>query len=145
MKFQLNQLSKEEILFLLQKVDPHFVPFPLSKKVDLKLYSEKLAKYAVHFSVEDNNRLIGMTCCYLNHPEKGIAYTSITCIDPDYFGLGLGKKLTHNCEEYARISGFKFVEFEVHIDNKPSIEMHKTIGYYINRQENESFYMRKVL
>jgi ribosomal protein S18 acetylase RimI-like enzyme len=145
MNFVIKQLTKEKILFLLKKADYSFVPYPLSKKTDLNLYSEKLAEFAVHFFAEDENELIGMCCCYLNDPKKEKAFISVTCVDPNYFGKGLGQKLTTKCEIYAKDKGYKYIEFEVHIDNTPSIEMHKKIGYYIDRQVGESFFMKKFI
>jgi len=145
MNILIRQLSSNEILLFLQKVDSQFVPFPLSMKVDLKGYSEKLSNYAVHFIVEDVNQMVGMCCCYINDPQKEKAFISVTCIEPHFFGRGLGKALTHECEKYVQKQGFKFIEFEVHIENIPSINMHKAIGYYIDRQEKDSFYMKKAL
>lgn len=145
MKILVEQQTKDAILALLKKVDSYFIPFPLSHRVNLRLYSKKLAKYAVHFSVIEDNQLIGMCCCYMNDPKNEKAFISITCVDPYYFGMGLGKKLTFECEAYAKRYNYKYIEFEVHIENTPSIEMHKTIGYTICKQEAESFYMRKLI
>jgi ribosomal protein S18 acetylase RimI-like enzyme len=145
MEVVIKQLTKEKILFLLKKVDDYFVPYPLSKKTDLNLYSEKLARHAVHFFVEDKNELIAMCCCYLNNPKKENAFISVTCIDPNYFDRGIGQNLTVTCEMYAKDKGYKYMEFEVHIDNTPSIEMHKKLGYHIDRQVGKSFFMKKLL
>lgn len=145
MQISVKQLMQYEILSLLKKVDSSFIPQPLSSKTDLNTYSDKLADHTIHFSIEENNRLIAMCCCYMNDPKNEKAFISVTCIDPEYFGRGLGKKITYECESYAKKLGFKFIEFEVSIENIPSIEMHKSIGYSIDRQESESFYMRKYI
>ena len=143
MNVQVKQLNHDKIFELLLKVDSSFIPEPLSGKCDLKLYSEKLAENATHFVIEEDHKLIGMCCCYLNDPKNEKAFISITCIDPIFFGRGLGKKLTLECESFATKKCFKFIEFEVHIKNIPSIEMHKSLGYFIDRQEKDSFYMKK--
>lgn len=141
----IKQLAKDEILRLLEKVDVHFSPFPLSERVDIKLYSEKLAEHAIHFSVEDDNHVIGMCCCYMNDPNKTKAFLSVICIDPEYVGLGLGKMLMHKFRKHAQINGYEYIELEVHIENRIAIEMYKTLGYFIDRQEKESFYMKYML
>lgn len=109
------------------------------------MYSEKLAKHAIHLSVKDENHLIGMCCCYMNDPKKKKAFISVICIDPEYIGIGLGKKLMHELHKNAKINGYVYIELEVHIENIVAIDMYKTLGYFIDRQENESFYMKYML
>jgi ribosomal protein S18 acetylase RimI-like enzyme len=145
MKVLTKQLTKDEIFIFLNKVDSSFIPIPLSNRINLKLYSEKLAINAMHFSVEEDNCLIGICCCYMNDTKKKKAFISVICIDSEYKGIGLGKKLILECEAHAKKLGYKCVESEVHIENVPSIEMFKTIGYYIERQEKKSFYLSKLI
>lgn len=140
-----DKLPNEKILSLLLRVDEYFTPSPLSEKINLLSYSEKLANYAEHFYAVDANKLIGMCCCYINDPQRERVFITITCIDPEYIGRGIGKDLTFACENHARNEGFKFIEFEVHVENLRSIGMHKKIGYFIDRQEGNSFYMKKYL
>lgn len=145
MNVLIKQLSKDKIFHFLQKVDSCFIPFPLSKRVNLKLYSEKLADCAIHFLIEFDNQLIGMCCCYMNDPKIERVFLSIICLNPDYHRMGLGKILLHECELYANKNGFIFIELEVNVENSPAIEMYKVMGYSIDRQEKESFFMKKLL
>jgi len=145
MNILVRQLTKDRIQDFLKKIDLHFIPFPLSNRVDLKLFSEKLADYAVHFSIEDDNQLIGLCCTYINDSEKKSAFISIVCLDPNYCGIGLGKRLIQECENYAKKRSYKSIASEVHIENLPSIKMFKAIGYYIEKQENESLFMKKLI
>jgi ribosomal protein S18 acetylase RimI-like enzyme len=141
-----NKLDEAEILHLLQRVDSYFKPTPISERVDLHIYAKKLADNASHFYAKENEKLIGMTCCYMNDVNRLKAFISVTCIDPNHFGKGMGRQLTMECENAALSMGFKSIEFEVHIDNLPSIEMHRKIGYIIDRNIDDSHYiMRKNL
>lgn len=141
-----KKLNKEEILFLLQKSDSSFMPEPISTKIDLQSYAKKLADKALHFYAKENERLIGMTCCYMNDVNKSKAFISIICIDPDYFGKGIGRQLTIASEYTALKLGFRLIESEVHVNNFPSLKMYQKLGYAIDRNLDESHYiMRKTL
>lgn len=145
MIFSKEKLSSKILLDLLKKANNSFVPEPLSVKVDLVSYAKKLADNSIHFSCFESLKLIGVTCCYMNDLDSKKAFISVTCVDPAFQGKGIGQKLTKLCEDEAVNMGFSFVEFEVHSQNTPSIKMHKKIGYYIDRKEKESFFMRKIL
>lgn len=141
-----EKLTQNEILKFLLDVDKHFKPEPISKRVNLDEYAEKLSTFANHFYVKEDESIIGMSCCYMNDPSKEKIFVSITCVDYKYLGKGIGRRLTNEYEKEAIKEGFKAIEFEVHIDNLPSIEMHKKLGFSISRKNNEFYYiMRKEL
>lgn len=146
MDIQNSKLEENEILNLLLRVDPFFKPTPLSVRVDLRIYAKKLATHAAHFFVRDNERLIGMICCYINDVNKTKAFVSNISIDPDYIGKGIGLMLSMECENAALKMGFKSIESEVHINNIPSLKMYLKLGYQIDRNLDDNHYiMRKFL
>ncbi len=145
MKYLQNKYSPNEIYSFLQKVDSYFEPAPLSTRVDLREYSEKIAKKAEHFSCEVNNQLVGILCCYINNTNGQTVYITLTCIDPKYFGLGIAKKLTENCELYANKIGFKYIEMEIPIKNFRSVKIHLKMNYEIIKKENDSYFLKKII
>jgi ribosomal protein S18 acetylase RimI-like enzyme len=138
-------LSKSKIFNLLQKVDAFFMPLPLSERVNLLDYAEKLSELSIHFVIKKNNEIIGMTCCYMNNLEQKVAFISIICIVPNQTGIGLGKILTLKSENNAKSLGFSIIESEVHKKNIPSIKMYKKLGYHIDREREDYYYMNKNL
>ncbi|MDD2564288.1 MAG: GNAT family N-acetyltransferase [Salinivirgaceae bacterium] len=143
MQYKTIALTKDEILTFLKKVDNQFIPMPLSESVDLPKYATKLANLSTQFVCYINDEIAGMTACYLNNLKTKKAFISVTVIDSRHKGKGIGKTLTKLCEAEAKNQGFSFVEFEVNKSNNPSIQMHLTIGYTVDREEGESFYMIK--
>lgn len=140
------KLKCEEILSLLMRADSIFQPHPLSDKIDLYNYAQKLSTLATHIAAFENSNLIGMTCFYMNNKKTKTSFISVTCIDPDFIGCGLGQQLTIACETYVRGNDYICVEFEVDKENLPSIKMHEKIGYSINRENSKTSYiMRKQL
>lgn len=141
-----KQLRQDEILFFLEKMDSYFTPEKISKRIDLFTYSKKLADKSIHFYLKDEEKLIGMTCCYMNDLNKLKAFISIICIDPEYYGKGIGSNLTLASEKVAFKLGFKFIESEVHINNSFSIKMYQRLGYLNDRNLDEMhFIMQKKL
>lgn len=146
MILSISKLDSKSIYDLLKRVDSIFKPMPLSCKVNLLLYSQKLSENALHIGVYDDNSLIGMTCFYMNDILNKRIFISITCIDPRYTGKGLGSKLTKMVEDFGLDNNYCIVDFEVEKENLPSINMHKKIGYSIlETNENGNYIMRKVL
>jgi len=145
MVYSKESLTSEILFDLLKRVNNSFFHEPLSVRVDLENYAKKLAHYAKHFSCFENLKLIGVVCCYMNDLVSKIAYMSVTCIDPAFQRKRIGQKLTKMCEDEAINKGFSFVDLEIHSQNTPIIKMHKKLGFYIYRKENESFFMRKNL
>jgi ribosomal protein S18 acetylase RimI-like enzyme len=140
-----EKLNKEEILAVLKKTDKYFIPIPISKKVNLVEYSQKLSNLATHISCRIENELIGFTCCYMNNFDNKIAFISLTTILPNFIGKGIGTKLTLKCEDIIRNKGFIGVEFEVEKENLQSIIMHQKIDYQIISESECCFILRKLL
>ena len=139
-----GKLGKDQIYSLILISDISFIPEPLSKRVDLKAYAIKLADKATHFYAMEGEELIGMNCCYMNDSDNKKAFISLICIRPDFIGKGIGTILTNECEKYAVLKGFAFIECEVHSENLPSLEMYKKMGYVIDRKMDDHHYiMRK--
>ena len=138
-----KQLNEKEIYNLLLLTNEYFKPNPLSERVDLAKYSKKLSEKAKHFSLWEQDVLIGICCCYVNNVIDKKAFKSIICIHPKWQGKGLGKMLTQAVEDYLYHNGFQYLESEVHIENKNSIKMHEAIGFRIDRIVDNSLVMIK--
>lgn len=135
----------ETIYKFLNRVDSYFKPAPLSTKTDLKEYAEKLHSNALHFSCWDSSELVGLSCCYMNNPNRVKAFISLICIDPNYFKKGIGKVLITLCELKAKELQFDIIEAEVDIENIPSFLLFKSNGYKIHHTKENSHFMQKGL
>ena len=50
-------------------------------------------------------------------------------IDRDYWGLGIGRKLTEACIECARTAGYVQLELETVADNRRAIALYQSVGF----------------
>lgn len=143
-QYLIKKLSFEEIFEYLNLCDRNFNP-PLSFKVDLNSYSKKISELAVHYCAIFNQKIIGLTCCYCNDPNKDIAFLSVTCIHPDYFRKGIGEKLTLYVESDLKTRNFRRIRAEIDIENVASQNLHKKLGYTIVETKGTSYYFEKII
>ncbi len=143
-KFLKSKLTSVEISAFFILCDKSFIP-PLSNRVVIEEYAEKLSILSSHFCIYYNKTLIGLSCCYCNDYIGKKAYISVTCIHPKFQGKGLGKKLTLFVEDDIKKMDFKKIRFEVDMANLPSLSMHEKIGYLIVARNEHSFFLEKVL
>ncbi|MDP4208588.1 MAG: GNAT family N-acetyltransferase [Bacteroidota bacterium] len=128
----------------LEACDGSFAP-PLSTKVCISDYADKLSELATHFTISNNKETIGICCCYCNQPEQEIAYISVTCILPQWQGKGMGKLLTEYVEREVKKIGFQKIRLEIHKHNYLSLKMHNDFGYVIIKSIDNSHYLQKDL
>jgi ribosomal protein S18 acetylase RimI-like enzyme len=141
-----SKKSKEKIFKYLKSNSSVFVP-PLSGRVDLNTFTEKITKYARQTWIYDNeqNEIAGFMACYFNDPKKEIAYITSISIVEKYQAKGLGIMLINDSIDFAKKNNFRKIQLEVSKINT------NAIGFYRKQQFNIvdcsflSFYMVKNL
>ena len=127
-KITTNQLSKEVICSYLLRNDNIFTP-PFSTRLDIKEYSDKLAKYSTHFAVYADNELIGFAACYFNHPDKEVVYISTISVIREFQRKGIGNELLRTVIIYGTMQGFEELRLKVNISNSWAIKMYEGAGF----------------
>jgi ribosomal protein S18 acetylase RimI-like enzyme len=136
-KFFIKKLSIEEIEDFLKLNDNDFFE-SLSSRVNIQEYSQKLHKNATHFTLYDNNKLVGFSPCYFNDEAKDIVYISSLTIRKGYRGLGFGSELIKYIKKHANKNGFLNIVVSVHCDNKISINFYKKNSFNLLDKNNET-------
>jgi ribosomal protein S18 acetylase RimI-like enzyme len=125
---RINQLASSEISRYLLENDNTFVP-PLSTRLQIDNYAIKLAKYAVHFCVFINKRLVGYSGCYFNDPDKNDAFISTLSVIQEFRGKGLSKKLLLAIIQYGIKKEYNKIRLQVNVSNKPALNLYSENGF----------------
>jgi len=143
-QFKLDyHLNKEEIFNFLFKCDDQF-PIDLSDMVDLKDYSDKLAKHSTQTCFYNDSALIGILLYYTNNKEKS-AFIPIIGILKEYQSMGIGTKLLLETMKYLSQNGFNSVRLEVHKINPKSLDLFLKYGFDIVDDSKDQYVLEKVL
>jgi len=128
---------KAPVLDLLTRANPDFFP-PLSKRVDLDEYAEKLLNSAFiiasYFESEEKQRLLGMYAGYA-HDGYDYAYGSFMWVDKDFREYALGFFLQKKALAYVKERKMKGIKAHTWTDNNDNvITFYKRLGYEISKE-----------
>jgi ribosomal protein S18 acetylase RimI-like enzyme len=123
-----NRSDRDAVETYLRACDAAFRP-PLSERVDLTAYAEKIAARAERFEAWDGARLAGLVAAYCNDPERRAAFVTSVSVAPQLHGRGVASRLLGACIDHARASGFARVELEVDARNEPALALYRRHGF----------------
>ena len=128
LEYKVKTASKEQIYSHLKECDGNFRP-PLSSRVDLLGYSDKIFEQAVSFEAWDGNVLVGMVNIYLNDESHRTGFITNTSVLKGYMKKGVASILLQMCLEYARNLGFSRIRLAVSRANGAAIELYSHAGF----------------
>lgn len=124
----LNRASAAEIAAHLASCDADFVP-PLSARVEIEDYAQKIADKATRFEAWSGGTLVGLVATYCDDREERIAYITSVSVLQSWTGNGIAKDLLRQCVAHARLSGMKQIRLEVASANAPAIKLYERSGF----------------
>lgn len=129
--YKINQGNVGEILIHLSACDKYFMP-PLSYRIDLSTYSEKLVNCATNFEAWNVQKiLVGLVSVYMNDMCMKTAFITNVSVCPEYTGKGIAKNLMTECIKEAKQKGFVQLQLEVNELNAPAIKLYSAFGFDI--------------
>lgn len=133
----MNNISIDQLLKFLQKVDDEFDP-TLSAQVDLKAYSERLIYEACLVTVcDDEGDIIGLVVIYLNEKTNPNAYIPLVAVAPNKRRQGVAKRLVKRALILAKESQKEIVG--IHTNNMVAYSMYKSLGFVdVDGEENRA-------
>jgi ribosomal protein S18 acetylase RimI-like enzyme len=140
-EFATNRSSAEQLRRHLEACDDRFVP-PLSTRVDLQSYSEKLLARAERHEAWLEGELVGLVAIYLNHSSAD-AYVSNVSVEEKHAGQGLGKHLMRSAREQARSLNFQTMSLEVNSEAHPALKLYEAIGFQLVPSETSDMIKMK--
>lgn len=140
----MKMLTKEQVLSFLQEADSDFTP-PLSSKLNLEIYAEKMISNAVIVDdISNDNLLRGFAATYANDANNLTAYLTFIGVKSRFRGLGIAKNLLEKTEATLLKKGFIRLRLEVYKGNE-AIKLYEKIGFVVYKEDFESYFMEKVL
>lgn len=125
---------KENIIEFLEKVDLLF-PIPLSEKVNIKEYVEKVldnGKIIVSMC-EDN--IVGINLFYANDIITRQAWISTIAVDENFKSKGIGTTLISKMKEYCIKNKMKEIILYTHNKNERAIKLYNKNGFKICKEK----------
>lgn len=119
-EFKINQATAQDIFIHLQSADLYFTP-PLSQRVDLKKYSQKIILHASRFEAWVDQRLIGLMAIY----DGDTAYITNVSVLADWQKSGVSLCLLHQCIDFLRQKKTLAVDLEVSKLNSIAISFYE--------------------
>lgn len=127
-EYLLNKASEAEIAEHLLRCDADFVP-PLSDRVDIKDYAQKIANNGMRFEAWSGGTLVGLVAAYCNDQESHIAHITSASVLKEWTGKGIAARLVARCVEHAKESGMQQIGLEVAQGNTRAINLYEKSGF----------------
>lgn len=127
-EYLLNNATQAEIAEHLSRSDADFVP-PLSGRVEINDYAQKIASKAIRFEAWSGGTLVGLVAAYCNDQDKRIAYITSVSVLKAWTGKGIAASLMNRCIEHAKAMGMKQVSLEAASDNTLAIRLYEKNGF----------------
>lgn len=123
------KMYKNDLVAYLRAVDALF-PVPLSQKIVIEEYADKLLQRATLVCSSEHNKLMGLAAGYTeNLPESNMAYLALVGVRPEGQRKGLGSCLVNQFISIARQSGAKGLHLYTHPSNDKAIAMYLKLGF----------------
>lgn len=136
-EYSLNKATSAQISDHLLGCDSDFVP-PLSERVDINEYAQKLVSEACSFEAWSEGRLVGMVAAYCNDEVDHIAYITSVSVSKSWMKKGIAARLMRLCIEHAQSLRMWRIDLEVGGANRPAIDLYKKHGF-VEGCSNERF------
>lgn len=127
MEVKLNCIEYNELLAFIKSVDKDFIN-PISNRIAISTFTEKIHNNALLFSLENNNDIIGFAACYANDLANKEAYIPFFAIRKEYQGTGKGLKLLDFIIQEITVNSI-MDNILLHSDNPKAIKLYEKRGF----------------
>jgi GNAT superfamily N-acetyltransferase len=131
-EYSTNKATAAQIAAHLSDGDADFVP-PLSSRIEIGSYANKICNNAVRFEAWSGGMLIGLVAAYCNDNEARIAYITSVSVLKKWTGKGIAASLLKQCVAHANASGMRLIRLEVSENNAPAIRLYEKMGFVADR------------
>lgn len=135
-----NQADLGQITEHLRACDAFFKP-PLSDRLELSGYAQKIVGNATCFEAWAGGQLVGLVAAYCTDTESRTAFITSVSVLPGWQGRGIASQLVSHCIAYAERSGFRRIELEVNGQNKTAVSLYEKHGFLADTPCGQSLVM----
>lgn len=132
-----KEIEKESFFDFIKKINYDF-PIPVSEKVDLKEYCEKLWEKAELIAEVQDGEIRGLVAGYMNDLENRSAYISLVGVSKEFRNQGLGHQLVHQFVLRCREKQICSVNLYTHKTNQAAIRMYEGLGFSVDSEGNQN-------
>lgn len=125
---------EQDILGHLLRCNNYFMP-PLSEKVNIEDYSNKIFQKAVTFEAWSANMLIGLVAAYFSDLPLGSAFITNVSVDDEYKRNGISSKLLSDCITEAKKRKCVYIDLEVYDRNISAIQLYKKFNFVVKNDD----------
>lgn len=137
---QLNSVDLIELEAHLRSCDDSFVP-PLSDRVDIQDYAQKLMNKSMRFEAWQENKLIGLVAAYCNDSKLEAAFITSVSVLPRWQGRGVAARLLDKCLAHLQQMGFAIIELEVDSRSRTAFELYRKRGFSVTHANGHTLKM----
>lgn len=123
-------IKKEKLVTFLERIDAQ-LPTPLSSRVELNAYADKVIAHGRVLAVEEKDKIVSALLFYCNDREHQNAYITLLGTLAGHEGKGLGRRLMREMESVARQEGMKRVCLDTEKSNSRALAFYSRCGYVI--------------
>lgn len=123
-----NPISRSELVEALKTLGD-LLPDPLSERVNIAEYAEKLLKFADIIYAKHEDRVIGIMAVYANDMQTRIAHFPLLFVANRYQHKGVGKELMLQAIALAKSRDMDSVWLYVHKENGHAIDFYYKLGF----------------
>jgi len=133
------------ILSFFKKNDSEFIP-PLSQRVDIVNYSNKLSSNAINIFVCEKRNDIGHAGLYINDEKNRIAFLSSICVKYKNRRDGIAQQLMDEIIISAENYNMERIDLEVYNGNIRAIRFYQKLGFkFIGEKGSINLVMTKYI
>lgn len=141
--FTCNCASYDQLLQHLKECDLAYA-VPLSERVNIISYTQKLNENAICFEAWQGEVLVGLVSMYCQQVPE-IAFISNVSVLPSHHLKGIGGVLLEKSIAYARQQGALSVKLEVEKKSKPAIALYTKYGFFSEKITGETTTMSFII
>lgn len=127
-RYDTGRSTASEIAAHLAAADSAFHP-PLSHRINLTEYAEKLARHAQRTEAWDGKVLIGLVAVYCNDPSRATAFVSSVSVLDRYGRRGIARHLMQQAIAQAQDLGFGSLALEVNNTAVAALSLYQSLGF----------------
>lgn len=124
----LNQSSFNEVLAHLSTCDYAFVP-PLSQRVTLADYAQKLIDHALRVEAWCGKDLVGLLALYERTDGEKSAYITNISVMPTWHGQKIASTIIAKYLCTTSDRGIKYMKLHVQRDNQSALRLYQRLGF----------------
>lgn len=123
-----DSASATQVAEHLLACDTSFTP-PLSQRVDVAAYAEKIVTHAAQFEAWEEGVLVGFAAMYCNRPPE--AFLTTISVLPTHQNRKLGEHLLHQCLAHAAKLAMTTLALEVDSTNLRALAFYQKHGFTV--------------